>query len=253
MTRGNRACHVVENAVERPTARHRGRLDWCRAADATHTRRVADDPRAEARARWLNAGLHRAELVDDPLEQFTRWHAEVGEAGVFEPDAMVLSTADDQGQPSSRHVLLRGVGPDGFTFFTNYRSRKGDELAVNPRASLLFPWAELSRQVSVVGAVTRASAEVSDAYFATRERGSQVSAWASHQSQVVADRATLDGRYAEAEAEWEGRTVERPPHWGGFHVQPLTIEFWQGRPSRRHDRFRYTRTPTGWQIDRLNP
>lgn len=214
---------------------------------------MADDPRSEARSRWLNAGLHRAELVDDPLEQFTRWHAEVGEAGVFEPDAMVLSTADDQGQPSSRHVLLRGVGPDGFTFFTNYQSRKGDELSVNPRASLLFPWAELSRQVSVVGAVTRASAQVSDAYFATRERGSQVSAWASHQSQVVADRATLDGRYAEVEAEWEGRTVERPPHWGGFHVQPLTIEFWQGRPSRRHDRFRYTRTPTGWQIDRLNP
>ncbi len=245
---------VVENGVDaHRTAGRREWLDWCRTAGATHTRRVADDPRAEARARWLNAGLHRAELVDDPLEQFTRWHAEVGEAGVFEPDAMVLSTADDQGQPSSRHVLLRGVGPDGFTFFTNYQSRKGDELAVNPRASLLFPWAELSRQVTVVGAVVRASAQVSDAYFATRERGSQLSAWASHQSQVVADRATLDGRYAEAEAEWEGRTVERPPHWGGFHVQPLTVEFWQGRPSRRHDRFRYTRTPTGWQIDRLNP
>ena len=211
------------------------------------------DLRADTRDRWLNAGLHRADLVDDPLEQFGRWHAEVAEAGVFEPDAMVLSTADDQGQPSARHVLLRGVGPEGFTFFTNYQSRKGDELTANPRASLLFPWAELSRQVSVVGAVTRASAEVSDAYFATRERGSQLSAWASLQSRPVADRATLDARYATVEAEWKGLTVERPPHWGGFHVQPLTVEFWQGRPSRRHDRFRYTRTAAGWQVDRLDP
>jgi len=218
---------------------------------------VPDDPRADARARWLDVGLHRADLFGDPLEQFARWHAEVSEAGVFEPDAMVVSTADEQGQPSSRHVLLRGVGPEGFTFFTNYQSRKGGELAANPRASLLFPWAELSRQVIVVGTVTRASAEASDAYFATRERGSQLSAWASHQSQRIADRATLDAHFADVVAEWEGRTVERPPHWGGYVVLPVTIEFWQGRPSRRHDRFRYTRTTStagaGWQIDRLNP
>ena len=117
----------------------------------------------------------------------------------------------------------------------------------------MFPWAEISRQVIVRGSVARASALVSDTYFATRERGSQLSAWASHQSEPVADRATLDARYADVENEWAGRTVERPAHWGGFHVQPETVEFWQGRPSRRHDRFRYTRTAAGWQIDRLNP
>jgi pyridoxamine 5'-phosphate oxidase len=201
----------------------------------------------------MAAGLHRADLVDDPIEQFRRWHADVTEAGVYEPAAVVVSTADEAGQPSSRHVLLRGVGPEGFTFFTNYESRKGDELASNPRASLLFPWAELSRQVVVIGAVVRAAAEVSDAYFASRERGSQLSAWASDQSRPVGDRAALDTRFAEVEAEWEGRDVERPPHWGGYVVQPSSIEFWQGRPSRRHDRFRYIRTADGWQIDRLQP
>jgi pyridoxamine 5'-phosphate oxidase len=214
---------------------------------------VPHDPRADARGRWLDAGLHRSDLADDPIEQFRRWHTEVTEAGVFEPAAVVVSTADESGQPSSRHVLLRGVGPEGFTFFTNYDSRKGHELAANPRASLLFPWAELSRQVIVTGTVTRADAEVSDGYFASRERGSQLSAWASHQSDAIADRATLDARFAEVEARWADRPVERPPHWGGYHVQPATLEFWQGRPSRRHDRFRYTRTADGWQIDRLQP
>ena len=201
----------------------------------------------------MAVGLSRADLADDPLVQFERWHTAVRDAGLFEPDAMVLSIAAADGQPSSRHVLLRGVGPDGFTFFTNYQSRKGGELEANPHASLVFPWAEISRQVIVRGSVARASALVSDTYFATRERGSQLSAWASHQSEPVADRATLDARYADVENEWAGRTVERPAHWGGFHVQPETVEFWQGRPSRRHDRFRYTRTAAGWQIDRLNP
>ena len=212
------------------------------------------DLRAVARDHFLAAGLHRGELAAEPLEQFARWHAEIAAAGVFEPAAMVLTTADARGRPSARHVLLRGVDGDGFTFFTNYTSRKGHELDANPHATLLFPWAELGRQVIVEGTVSRTSAEVSRAYFATRERQSQVSAWASEQSRPVVDRATLDARYEAVAAEWEGRTVECPPFWGGFHVAPETVEFWQQRPSRRHDRFRFTRDPAGaWHITRLQP
>ena len=212
------------------------------------------DPRTEARNRWLDGHLHRDDLADDPVEQFDRWQGEIADAGVFEPAAMVLVTADGEGRPSARHVLLRGVDAEGFTFFTNYDSRKGRELAHNPNATLLFPWAELGRQVIVEGAVAPTSREVSAAYFAIRERQSQLSAWASEQSRPVADRATLDARYEEVAAEWEGREVECPPFWGGFHLRPSTVEFWQQRPSRRHDRFRYTRGPAGaWQITRLQP
>ena len=212
------------------------------------------DPRTAARDRWLAGHLHRDDLADDPVEQFGRWQAEIADAGVFEPAAMVLVTADGEGRPSARHVLLRGVDAEGFTFFTNYDSRKGRELAHNPNATLLFPWAELGRQVIVEGAVAPTSREVSAAYFATRERQSQLSAWASEQSRPVADRAILDARYEEVAAEWEGREVECPPFWGGFHLRPSTVEFWQQRPSRRHDRFRYTRGPAGaWQITRLQP
>lgn len=216
---------------------------------------MADDLRSVARDRWLREHLHRADLDADPLAQFQHWQDEVAAAGVFEPAAMVLVTADGEGRPSARHVLLRGVDDDeGFTFFTNYESRKGRELAQNPNATLLFPWAELGRQVIVEGAVAAASREVSAAYFATRERQSQLSAWASEQSRPVADRAALDARYDEVAAEWEGRAVECPPFWGGFHLRPSTVEFWQQRPSRRHDRFRYTRGPAGaWQITRLQP
>lgn len=211
------------------------------------------DPRADARDRWLVEHLHRADLVADPVEQFGQWQDEVAAAGVFEPAAMVLVTADAQGRPSARHVLLRAAGPEGFTFFTNYTSRKAQELEANARATLLFPWAELGRQVSVEGAVTRTSRAVSEAYFATRERESQLAAWASHQSRPVADRATLDARYEEVEAEWTDRPVDCPPHWGGFQLRPEVVEFWQQRPSRRHDRFRYTRDGDAWHIDRLQP
>ncbi|MCB0913936.1 MAG: pyridoxamine 5'-phosphate oxidase, partial [Propionibacteriaceae bacterium] len=187
------------------------------------------DPRAEARDRWLAGPLHRADLAADPLVQFRRWQDEVADAGVFEPAAMVLVTSDGEARPSARHVLLRGVDADGFTFFTNYESRKGRELAHNPNATLLFPWAELGRQVIVEGAVARAKRAESEAYFATRERNSQLSAWASQQSRPVHDRATLDARFDEVAAEWEGREVECPPFWGGFHLRPSALEFWQQR------------------------
>ena len=215
---------------------------------------MADDLRTVARDRWLHEHLHRADLDADPVGQFRRWQGEITDAGVFEPAAMVLVTADGEGRPSARHVLLRGVDAEGFTFFTNYGSRKGRELAHTPTATLLFPWAELGRQVIVEGAVAATSRGVSTAYFATRERQSQLSAWASEQSRPVVDRATLDARYEAVAAEWEGREVECPPFWGGFNLRPSAVEFWQQRPSRRHDRFRYTRGPAGaWQITRLQP
>ena len=180
-------------------------MEWSSGGRPHHTRGVAD-LRAEARDRWLHGHLHRADLDADPLVQFQGWQDEVAAAGVFEPAAMVLVTADGEGRPSARHVLLRGVDEDGFTFFTNYESRKGRELAHNPNATLLFPWAELGRQVIVEGAVAATSRGVSEAYFATRERQSQLSAWASEQSRPVADRATLDTWVAHL----DGLGIEHP-------------------------------------------
>jgi pyridoxamine 5'-phosphate oxidase len=220
---------------------------------------------AALRARYADIGLDEADLAADPMTQFAGWLAEVVELGVPEPNAMVLSTADADGQPSSRHVLLKGIGPDGFVFFTNYGSRKGRELAVNPLASLCFPWFCIGRQVVVTGLVTKVTRQQADDYFASRPRTSQLGAWASvHQSEVVANRAVLDDAYARVATEYgDIDPIPTPPFWGGFRLQPATVEFWQGRSARLHDRLRFRRPggpdgPDGgvsglWIVERLSP
>jgi pyridoxamine 5'-phosphate oxidase len=188
----------------------------------------------------------------DPIVQFERWFAEAVEADEFEPEAMCVATAMD-GLPSARMVLLKSVDQRGFVFYTNYESQKGRELAANPSAALVFRWVSPRRQVRVSGRAERVSEQESDAYFGTRDRGSQMSAWASAQSTVLPDRAALERRMAEMEYRFADRPVPRPPWWGGVRVVPDSIEFWQGRPSRLHDRLRYTRNDQGWRIDRLSP
>jgi pyridoxamine 5'-phosphate oxidase len=193
------------------------------------------------------------DLDPDPFVQFADWYQGVLDAGLPEPSAMVLSTAGADGRPVGRHVLLRGHGPEGFTFFTSYDSRKGLQLAENPHASLTFPWYPIHRQVIVTGGVEQVSPGESDAYFASRARESQLGAWASEQSREIPDRAWLDDRYAALEAQYAGRPVPRPPRWGGYRVRPDTIELWQQGPNRLHDRFRYTREGDRWRLVRLGP
>ncbi len=198
--------------------------------------------------------LRRADLDPDPFVQFLAWLGDAERGGVPLPNAMALATADADGRPSVRNVLLRGVIDGAFVFYTNRQSRKGRELAANPHAALVFLWKELDRQVCVTGPVEQTSDEDSDAYFASRPREARIGAWASEQSSVIADRPTLDARVAEMEARFAGEDVPRPPHWGGYRVRPTEIEFWQGHRHRLHDRFRYTPDGTaGWRIDRLAP
>ena len=197
--------------------------------------------------------LSEADLPQDPIALVERWVAEAQAAGLDQPDAMTLATATPDGRPSARAVLLKGVDARGFAFFTNYESRKGRELEANPRAALVLLWTPLHRQLRATGAVSRLSAEESDAYFATRQRGSQLGAWASQQSRPLPDRAELEERFAALDARYADGVVPRPPHWGGYRVEPDEIEVWQGRANRLHDRFAYARTAEGWERTRLQP
>jgi pyridoxamine 5'-phosphate oxidase len=196
--------------------------------------------------------LELEDLASDPLRQFASWFREM-EGRVRAREAMALATATPEGAPSVRMVLLKGFDERGFVFFTGYESRKGRELAENPRAALLFHWDPLGRQVRVEGRLERTTPSETEAYFHTRPRGAQIAALASHQSQVLENRETLEARVAELEAELDGVEVPVPPAWGGFRLTPETYEFWQHRENRLHDRFRYRRDGGRWTIERLSP
>jgi pyridoxamine 5'-phosphate oxidase len=211
---------------------------------------------AELRQEYTYAGLDEADLAADPVEQFRRWFAAWHEVAVGDPNAMVVSTATPDGHPSLRTVLLRALDDAGFVFFSNYDSRKGRELAANPRAALLFPWHPLGRQVIVEGTAAPLDPAASDAYWITRPRGSRLAALASPQSQVIADRSTVEERWAQLDAELADGDIPRPANWGGFRVAHERVEFWQGRERRMHDRLVFHRdpsAPSGWRTERLAP
>ncbi len=206
---------------------------------------------------YETAGLDVDDVYADPMLQWQRWHDDALDAEVAEPNAMTLSTIGLDGSPDSRIVLARGADDRGFAFYTNYSGAKSRQLDAKPVASAVFAWLDLHRQVRVRGTVERVSGEESDAYFATRPRSSQLGAWASPQSEVIADRAVLEARVAAVEGEFgaddDGEPIARPGFWGGWRLVPTEWEFWQGRPSRLHDRLRYIQTDGAWQIDRLAP
>jgi len=197
--------------------------------------------------------LREEDLDPDPIRQFEAWFAAAREAGIREPEAMTLATATPDGRPSARMVLLKGYGPEGFTLYTNTESRKGRELAANPRAALVAYWEALGRQVRVEGPVERVPPEESAAYFRSRPLGSRLGAWASRQSEVIAGREEIERRLAEVEARFGADEPPLPPWWGGYRVRPEVVEFWQHRESRLHDRLRYRREGGAWVIERLSP
>jgi pyridoxamine 5'-phosphate oxidase len=208
---------------------------------------------AALRREYARGGLDLPDLADDPITMFGRWMHDAVAAGLHEPNAMVLSTADADGRPSSRMVLLKGVGEEGFLFYTNHASRKGEELSANPRCCLLFPWHPLERQVRIEGTAEVLDRDRVEAYFRTRPRGAQLGAWASAQSRPVASRAELAESYSRMEERYADGEVPVPPHWGGYRVVPEVVELWQGRPDRMHDRLVYRRDDSGWVVERLAP
>jgi pyridoxamine 5'-phosphate oxidase len=213
---------------------------------------------ADRRIDYKRETLDERDVASHPFTQFERWFDEAVKAEITEPTAMTLATADAEGRPSARIVLLKAVDPRGFVFFTNYESRKGRELAARRDAALLFFWPELERQVRIEGTIEKVDAPESSAYFASRPLGARLGAWASPQSDVIDGRSELETRFAAMEARYRdaGDDIPRPPHWGGYRLAPSVLEFWQGRASRLHDRIRYRRDPQNpdrWAIDRLAP
>ena len=209
---------------------------------------------AGLRQEYTRYGLRESDLHPDPIEQFTKWFNDAVASEIVEPNILTLATASADGFPSARTVLLKGYDARGFVFYTNQQSRKGRELAENPRASLVFWWDRLERQVVIQGTVTPVPDDEADDYFHSRPRGSQLGAWASRQSTVIESREVLERRVEELEKEYEGKEIPRPEYWGGYVVKPLSIEFWQGRPNRLHDRLRYRLSDDGaWIIERLSP
>ncbi|WP_445024196.1 pyridoxamine 5'-phosphate oxidase [Streptomyces sp. SAS_270] len=211
------------------------------------------------REHYRHEGLDETELAAHPMDQFTRWFEQAALAAakglVYEPNAMVVSTAGAEGRPTSRTVLLKQYDEQGFVFYTNYDSRKAGDLAENPYVSLLFPWHAIARQIVVTGIARRTGRDETAAYFRSRPHGSQLGAWASAQSSVIYSRAELDASYEELKARYpEGEQVPVPPNWGGFRIAPQSVEFWQGRENRLHDRLRYMAEPDGsWRVERLSP
>lgn len=209
---------------------------------------------ADLRQEYSSQVLLEENVAPDPISQFQIWWQQVIESEITEPNAMTLATASADGVPSARIVLLKGFDKEGFVFYTNYKSYKAMQIAENPKACLVFHWKELERQVRIIGLVKPVAQAESDAYFQSRPEGSRIGAWASPQSKVIESRAWMDRRYQELVQQMTGTHIERPPHWGGYAVKPVVMEFWQGRPSRLHDRIQYTLQDDGrWKIERLAP